>query len=95
MAARSKAWVYSRWLPGIAGSNHAGCLSLVSVVCCEVEVPTTDWSLVQGSATECGVFECDCETSIMVRPRPQDGPKCQRMKAARLFDGIKRYLSVH
>jgi hypothetical protein len=56
-------------------------ITVVSVVCCEVEVPTTDWSLVQDSATKCGVSECDCENSIMMRPQPEDGPKHQRMKA--------------
>ena len=40
MAARSKEWVSGRTLAGNAGSNPAGdlCLSLVSVVCCHVEV---------------------------------------------------------
>jgi hypothetical protein len=32
-----------------------GCLSLVSVVCCQAEVSATSWSLVQRSPTECGV----------------------------------------
>ena len=44
MAARSKALVCGRLLSGIAGSNPAGghgCLSLVSVVCCQVEVSAT------------------------------------------------------
>jgi hypothetical protein len=40
-----------------------GCLSLVSVVCCQVEVSATSWSLVQRSPTECCVSECDHETS--------------------------------
>jgi hypothetical protein len=31
------------------------CLSVVSVVCCQVEVSATSWSLVQRSSTECGV----------------------------------------
>jgi hypothetical protein len=35
----------------------------VSVVCCQVEVSATGWSLVQRSPTECGVSECDRETS--------------------------------
>jgi hypothetical protein len=30
-----------------------GCLSVVSVVCCQVEVSATSWSLVQRSPTEC------------------------------------------
>jgi hypothetical protein len=38
-----------------------GCLSVVSVVCCQVEVSATGWSLVQRSPTECGVSECDRE----------------------------------
>ena len=33
-----------------------GHLSLASVVCCQVEVPRSDRSLVQRSPTECGVF---------------------------------------
>jgi hypothetical protein len=38
--------------------------SLVSVVCCQVEVSATSWSLVQRSPTECGVSKlCDCEAS--------------------------------
>jgi hypothetical protein len=35
------------------------CLSVVSVVCCQVEVSATGRSLVQRSPTECGVSECD------------------------------------
>jgi hypothetical protein len=59
VAVRSKAWVYCRSLVGIAGSNPRlghGCLSLVSVVCCQVEVSATSWSLVQRSPTDCGVI---------------------------------------
>jgi hypothetical protein len=41
-----------------------GCLSLVSVVCCQVEVSATSWSLVQRSPTECGVSKC-----VIMRPR--------------------------
>ena len=47
-----------------------GCLSLVSVVCCYVEVSVSDRSLVQRGPTECGVSECDRESSIMRRPWP-------------------------
>jgi len=32
-----------------------GCLSLVAVVCCQIEVSATGWSLVQRSPTDCGV----------------------------------------
>jgi hypothetical protein len=41
LTARSKAWVRGRLLAGIAGSNPAsgnGCLSVVIVMCCQVEV---------------------------------------------------------
>ena len=44
VAARSEAWVCGRSLAGIAGSNpfeEYGCLSLVTVVCCQVEVSAT------------------------------------------------------
>jgi hypothetical protein len=41
-----------------------GCLSVVSVVCCQVEISATSWSLVQRSPTECGVSKlCDREAS--------------------------------
>jgi hypothetical protein len=45
-----------------------GHVSLVSVVCCHVEVSASGWSLVQTSPTDCGVSECDREASIMRRP---------------------------
>ena len=50
-----------------------GCPSLVSVVCCQAEVSTSGWSLVQRSRTECGVPECDREASIIRRPWPTMG----------------------
>jgi hypothetical protein len=42
----------------------------VSVVCCQVEVSATSWSLVQRSPTECGVSECDREALVTRRPWP-------------------------
>ena len=44
VAARSKAWVYGRSPAEIVGSNSTGgmdVLSVVSVVCCQVEVSAT------------------------------------------------------
>jgi hypothetical protein len=39
-------------------------VSLVSVVCCQLEVSATSWSLVRRSPTECGVSKkCDREAS--------------------------------
>ena len=37
--------------------GHGG-LSVVSVVCCQVEVSATSWSLVQRSPTDCGASLC-------------------------------------
>jgi hypothetical protein len=66
---RSKAWVCGHSLAGIVGSHPAGDMDVfVSVVCCQVEVSASCWSLFQRSPTECGVSECDREASIMRRP---------------------------
>jgi hypothetical protein len=65
VAVRSKAWVCGRSLAGIVVSTPTGVmdvLSLVSVVCCQVEVSETGLSLVQRSPIECGV-------SVIVKPR--------------------------
>jgi hypothetical protein len=43
-------------------------MSLVRVVCCQVEVSATGRSLVQRSPAECGVSECDREASTVRRP---------------------------
>jgi len=51
-------------------------MSVVSVVCCQVEVSASGWSrwsLVQRSPTDCGVSECDREDSIMRRSWPTGG----------------------
>jgi len=57
-------------MPGLRVRIPHKCLSPVSVVFCQVEVIATGRSLVQRSPTECGVSECDLETSRMKRPRP-------------------------
>jgi hypothetical protein len=60
---RSKARVCGRSFRGLrvrippVEEGH-GCLFLVSVVCCQVEVPATGRSLVQRSPTDCGVSLC-------------------------------------
>jgi hypothetical protein len=51
------------WDCGFESHGGHGCLSVVSVVCCQVEVSGRDWSLVQRSPTDCGVSECDGKTS--------------------------------
>jgi hypothetical protein len=59
-----------------------GCLSLVSVVCCQVEVSASGWLLVQ-SSTKCGVSECDGEASIMTRPWTSRGCCAMEKKKAK------------
>ena len=76
MAARSKTWVCGRSLAEILVSNPSGwhgCLSLVCVVCCQVEGSASAWSLFQRSPTDCGVSECDHGSSIMRRSLPTRG----------------------
>ena len=88
VAARSEAWVCGRSPAGIAGSNPVAghrCLSVVSVVCRQVEVSTTGRSIVQRDPTECDVAECDREPSILGRPWPTGG--CFAMK--------KKYIYIH
>ena len=56
VAAVSNAWVCGRSLVGIAGSNPAEghrCPSLVNVVCFQVLVSATSWSIFQRSSNEC------------------------------------------
>jgi hypothetical protein len=57
-----------RITPGIWMSVSCECC--VSVVCCQLAVSASGWSLFQRSPTECGVSECDREVSIMKRPWP-------------------------
>ena len=54
-------------------------MSVVSVVCCLVEVPATGWSLVQRSPTDCDVSVCSREVSIMRRIWPTVGLKRHRV----------------
>jgi hypothetical protein len=64
VAARSNPWIRSRCLLGIRVRIPPGAQVPVSCdccVCCHVEVFATDWSLVQRSPTECGVFEFERE----------------------------------
>jgi hypothetical protein len=48
-------------------------LSLVSVLCYQVDVSASDRSPVQRGPTDCGVSECDREALIMRRPWPTGG----------------------
>ena len=48
------------WDRGLESRRGHGCLSLVRVVRCQVEVSATGRSLVQRSPTDCGVCVCVC-----------------------------------
>jgi hypothetical protein len=74
VASRSKQWVCGSLLAGIVGSNLSGfmdVLSLVSVVCFQVEISASaDHSSRGVLPSEVYLSECDCESSIMKRPWP-------------------------
>ena len=46
------------WNRGFESHRGHGYLSVVSVVCCQVEVSATNWSLVQRSPTDCAASLC-------------------------------------
>ena len=56
---------FACWDCGFDSGQGHGCLSVVSVVCCLVEVSATGRSLVQRSPAECGVSEYDREAVLM------------------------------
>jgi hypothetical protein len=49
------------WYCGFASRQAHGCLSLVSIVCCQVAVSASDRSLVHRSPTEGGVSDLNSE----------------------------------
>jgi hypothetical protein len=49
--------------------QEAWMFSVVSVVCCQVEVSASGWSLIRKTLTECVASECDLKTSKMKRFR--------------------------
>ena len=54
------------WLESLRGH---GSLTLVSVVCCQLEFSASGWSPVQRSPTECGAF-----LTVIVKSRQWGGP---------------------
>ena len=78
VAAQYKAWFCGHFLAGITGSNPTvghGCLSVLIVVYCKIEVSATGRSLVQRRRTACDVSECDIETCTMRTPGPFGLPR--------------------
>ena len=68
---------------------------VVSVVCCQVEVCATGRSLVQRSPTECGVSECDLETSTMSWLRPTRAVEHEKIQAKRILKTCFRNFFVY
>jgi hypothetical protein len=69
----SEAWLLACWDCGFESRRGLGCLSLVSVVFCQVDRSGQVRSLVQRFRAECGVSECDRIAEIMRRPWPTRG----------------------
>ena len=57
------------WDCGFESHRGHWCLYVVSVVCCQVEVSATSWSLVKRSPTDCGASLC-----VIQKPREWGGP---------------------
>jgi len=98
VAGRSKAWACGRSLAGIAGSNSVGWLgylSLVSVVCCLVEVSASCWSLVQRIPAECGVSETNREAWALRGPWPTRERLARRKKISSTYQDTYVYWTVH
>jgi hypothetical protein len=62
-------WPFAVWDCEFEFRRGRGCLSRVSVVCCQVEVSAMGRSLLQSSPTDRDVPECDLGTSLTRRPR--------------------------
>ena len=86
-------WARSFWLrrlrPGSAAIRLLGYgfesgwsmdACLLWVLCCQVGLTATGWSLVQRGLTEYGVCQCDSEGLIMVMPLPTGGCLATRKK---------------
>ena len=56
---------FACWDRGFESRRGHERLSVVSVVCCQVEVSATSWPLVEGSPTDCGA-------SLCVRSKPHE-----------------------
>jgi len=57
-------WPLACWDCGFKSHRGDGCLLIMSVVCCQVEVSATSWSLAQRSPSDCGASFC-----VIQKPR--------------------------
>jgi hypothetical protein len=67
VAARPSQGSLACWDCGFESHRGRGCLSVVIVVCCQVEVSVASWSLIQRSPTDCCIV-WDLETSRIGAP---------------------------
>jgi hypothetical protein len=74
----------ARYLQNFSAPRTGGCLSVVSVMCCQVKVSASGWSLVQRSPSEFGVADCDREALIMRWLWPTRG-SCTYTKTIKYF----------
>ena len=78
------------WDCGFESHRGHGCLPVVRVLCCQVEVSAKNWSLVQRSPT-------DCDASLSVIKKPQKNEKVmahvgpQRQKKTKKYSRGGRY----
>ena len=66
-------------------------MTLTNVACCQLEVSETVRLLVQWSPTECGVSECDPDTSAVRRPWATVGCRAMRKKKLNFLQSV----SIH
>jgi hypothetical protein len=94
VAARSESlglWPLACWDCRFESHRGHGGMFVVSVVCSQVEVTATGWSLVQSSPTDCGASLC-----MIQKPRDWGGPvplgSCRaKNKKKSLFWETQRY----
>jgi hypothetical protein len=76
---------FACWDCGFESSQWRGWMSLLNVVCCQVEVSAAGRSLVQRGPTECGVSGYDLEISTRRRPYPTTGCQAKGTNLLRLL----------
>jgi hypothetical protein len=73
-----------------------GSLFLARVVCCHVEVSESGRSLAQRSPTDCGLYECDHEASIMCSLGPTRGlSRLAGKQIKHSFSGVQTFHESH
>ena len=71
------------WDHGFESHRGHGRLSVVCVVCCQVEVSATGWSLVQRSLTDC-VVSVVCDQENLVNVEATGGVAWQRQQKKKI-----------